>query len=112
MRRWTGPITGTEAGAHRVWRSHIGFLFDQAGITIEPLERLSDFDEQIREETPACDFAGRVGSPQTVADKIARTVEDCGINYFNGLFTFGDFTHQEVMRSVELFAGEVMPAFR
>ena len=92
--------------AHRVWRSHIGFLFDQAGITIEPLERLSDFDEQIREET----FV--VGSPQTVADKIGRTVEDCGINYFNGLFTFGDFTHQEVMRSVELFAGEVMPAFR
>ena len=92
--------------AHRVWRSHIGFLFDQAGITIEPLERLSDFDEQIREET----FV--VGSPQTVADKIARTVEDCGINYFNGLFTFGDLTHQEVMRSVELFAGEVMPSFR
>ena len=47
-----------------------------------------------------------------MADKIVRTVEDCGINYFNGLFTFGDFTHQEVMRSVELFAGEVMPAFR
>ena len=92
--------------AHGVWRTHIGFLFDLAGITIEPLERLSDFDEQIREET----FV--VGSPQTVADKIARTVEDCGINYFNGLFTFGDFTHQEVMRSVELFAGEVMPAFR
>ncbi len=92
--------------AHKIWRSHIGFLFDQAGITIEPLERLSDFDEQIREET----FI--VGSPQTVADKIVRTVEDCGINYFNGLFTFGDFTHQEVMRSVELFAGEVMTAFR
>ena len=70
------------------------------------MERLSDFDEQISEET----FI--VGSPQTVADKIVRTVEDCGINYFNGLFTFGDFTHQEVMRSVELFAGEVMPAFR
>ncbi len=92
--------------AHRVWRSHIGFLFDQAGITIEPLERLSDFDEQISQET----FI--VGSPQTVADKIVRNVEDCGINYFNGLFTFGDFTHQEVMRSVELCAEEVMPAFR
>jgi len=92
--------------AHAVWRSHIGFLFDQAGITIEPLERLSDFDEQIREET----FI--VGSPQTVADKIERTVDDCGINYFNAMFAFGDLTHQEVMRSVGRFASEVMPAFK
>ena len=96
----------TARAAHPVWRSHVGYLFDQAGITIEPLERLSNFETLIEEETLI------VGSPQTVADKIVRTVEDCGINYFTAIFAFGDITHQQVMRSAELFAKEVMPAFK
>ena len=78
--------------SHPVWRSHVGFLFDQAGITIEPLERLSHFETLIEEETLI------VGSPQTVVDKIVRTVEDCGINYFNSVFAFGNITHQQVMK--------------
>ena len=96
----------TARSAHPVWRSHVGYLFDQAGITIEPLERLTHFETLIEEETLI------VGSPQTVADKIVRTVEDCGINYFTAIFAFGDITHQQVMRSAELFAKEVMPAFK
>ena len=92
--------------AHRVWRSHIGYLFDQAGLTIEPLERLSDFDTLVEEETLLA------GSPRRIADLIVRTVDDCGVNYFNSMFAFGDLSHQEVMQSAELFATEVMPAFQ
>lgn len=35
-----------------------------------------------------------------------------GISYFSLEFAFGDMTSAEVLRSAELFATEVMPAFR
>jgi hypothetical protein len=35
-----------------------------------------------------------------------------GISHFNGSFWFGDLEHPRVLRSMELFAREVMPAFR
>jgi len=33
-----------------------------------------------------------------------------GITHFNGNFWFGDLDHARVLRSMELFAREVMPA--
>ena len=77
-------------------------------IRIGPLERLGDYDSLIEDET----FI--IEAPQRVADLIVRTVRTvrCGINYSNSLFAFGDLSHQEAMKSVDLFAQEVMPAFR
>ena len=92
--------------AHEVWRKHIGFLFDEAGITIPPLERLSKFDELMDEDV----FL--VGSPTTVTEQIERTVEQSGINYLNCLFAFGNLNHERVMRSMRLFTQEVIPAFK
>lgn len=51
------------------------------------------------------------GSPATVRDYVARIDADTGANYFVGAFQFGDLTHAESSRSLELFASEVMPAF-
>ena len=52
-----------------------------------------------------------VGSPATVRDAIGRQSEEAGTNYFVANFTFGDMGMDEVMRSVRLFAHEVLPAF-
>jgi alkanesulfonate monooxygenase SsuD/methylene tetrahydromethanopterin reductase-like flavin-dependent oxidoreductase (luciferase family) len=51
-----------------------------------------------------------VGSPRTVARQIRTMVQETGINYFLGVFNFGDLAQARVMRSLELFAAEVMPA--
>ena len=92
--------------AHKVWGEHVGFLFDEAGIKMELLDRLRDFEYQMEEETML------VGSPATVVEKIVRTVDETGgINYLNCLFAFGDMSHKQVMNSMELFTRQVMPAF-
>ena len=52
------------------------------------------------------------GSPQTVRDFIAAEIEATGANYFVPWLAFGDMTVEEALHSVDLFAREVMPAFR
>ncbi len=54
---------------------------------------------------------GIAGSPRTVRDAIVADIEATGVNYFLSWFAFGDLTLAESLRSVELFAREVMPAF-
>lgn len=50
------------------------------------------------------------GTPDAVAAKIAAVL-DTGTNLFACGFAFGDIDHSTVMRSMELFAKEVMPRF-
>ena len=52
------------------------------------------------------------GSPQTVRDFIAAEIEATAPNYFVPWLAFGDMTADEALHSVNLFAREVMPAFR
>jgi luciferase family oxidoreductase group 1 len=52
-----------------------------------------------------------IGTPDTCIRQIKRIREDVGITHFNCSFWFGDLEHARVLRSMELFAGEVMPAF-
>jgi alkanesulfonate monooxygenase SsuD/methylene tetrahydromethanopterin reductase-like flavin-dependent oxidoreductase (luciferase family) len=51
-----------------------------------------------------------VGTPDTVIRQINRVKELVGITHFNCSFWFGDMTQARVLRSMELFAKEVMPA--
>jgi alkanesulfonate monooxygenase SsuD/methylene tetrahydromethanopterin reductase-like flavin-dependent oxidoreductase (luciferase family) len=51
-----------------------------------------------------------VGSPETVRRHIQETVDETGINYFLGVFNFGDLPLDRVVSSMDLFAKEVMPA--
>jgi pimeloyl-ACP methyl ester carboxylesterase len=54
-----------------------------------------------------------VGSPAAVADRLAELYEKLGgFGQLIGLFAIGPSTHQQVMRSAELFASDVMPALR
>jgi alkanesulfonate monooxygenase SsuD/methylene tetrahydromethanopterin reductase-like flavin-dependent oxidoreductase (luciferase family) len=52
-----------------------------------------------------------IGTPDTVIRQITRIREHVGISHFNCSFWFGDLEHARVLRSMELFARDVMPAF-
>ena len=49
-------------------------------------------------------------SPATVADVLSRQIAESSTNYLVGQFAFGDLSLEEMLRSVKLFAAEVMPA--
>jgi len=51
------------------------------------------------------------GDPAGARAWVAEHAATAGINYFSLEFAFGDMTSAEVLRSAELFATEVMPAF-
>lgn len=51
-----------------------------------------------------------IGTPDTVIRQIRRIREAVGITHFNSSFWFGDLEQARVLRSMELFAREVMPA--
>ena len=44
-----------------------------------------------------------VGSPETVARKIADTVRTLGIQRFDMKFSTGTLSHEKMMRSIELY---------
>ena len=52
-----------------------------------------------------------IGTPDTCIRQIRRIRELVGITHFNCSFWIGDLEHARVLRSMELFAREVMPAF-
>jgi luciferase family oxidoreductase group 1 len=52
-----------------------------------------------------------IGTPDTVIRQITRVQEMVGITHFNCSFWFGDIEHPRIMKSMELFAKEVAPAF-
>ncbi|HEU4369546.1 MAG TPA: LLM class flavin-dependent oxidoreductase [Methylomirabilota bacterium] len=52
-----------------------------------------------------------IGTPDTCIRQVRRLQDLVGITHFNCSFWFGDLEHARVLRSMELFAREVMPAF-
>jgi alkanesulfonate monooxygenase SsuD/methylene tetrahydromethanopterin reductase-like flavin-dependent oxidoreductase (luciferase family) len=92
--------------AYPRWRNSFRWLFARHGteprimaIYPETFDGLAAFDN------------GVAGSPKTVRDFIAAEIAATGANYLLSWFAFGDMTLAESLRSVELFAREVMPAF-
>ena len=53
-----------------------------------------------------------VGSPETVARKIAATVRDLGASRFDLKYSAGTLPHEKMMRSIELYGREVIPRVR
>ena len=50
-----------------------------------------------------------VGSPETVARKIAGTVQALGIQRFDFKYSTGPLSHETLMHSIELYGTKVMP---
>jgi probable LLM family oxidoreductase len=53
-----------------------------------------------------------VGSPQTVAAKIARTASILGADRFDLKYSSGRLPHAKLMRSIELYGSKVIPMVR
>ncbi|MFQ6027834.1 MAG: LLM class flavin-dependent oxidoreductase [Dehalococcoidia bacterium] len=85
------------------WLHNISYLWDKAGVGL-PVK--VDFDDWLAKEVIIA------GSPQSVREQVQRTVVESGINYFCAIFAWGDLTHEQVMRSMQLFSEEVIPAFQ
>jgi alkanesulfonate monooxygenase SsuD/methylene tetrahydromethanopterin reductase-like flavin-dependent oxidoreductase (luciferase family) len=88
------------------WRHHMGLLWHEYNIPF-PLEASLPPDfATVLERGDAV-----AGSPATVRDFIANEIAETGVNYYVCDFAFGTISLDEAMRSTELFAREVMPAF-
>jgi alkanesulfonate monooxygenase SsuD/methylene tetrahydromethanopterin reductase-like flavin-dependent oxidoreductase (luciferase family) len=64
---------------------------------------LADFDARLEEGLHI------VGSPDTVKKRVREHMQITGSNYFVGSFCFGTLTTAQTLRSLRLFAEEVMP---
>jgi alkanesulfonate monooxygenase SsuD/methylene tetrahydromethanopterin reductase-like flavin-dependent oxidoreductase (luciferase family) len=64
---------------------------------------LADFDARM------ADGLHVVGSPDTVKRQVQEHLQTTGANYFVGSFFFGTLTSEQTLRSMRLFAEEVMP---
>ncbi|WP_158818350.1 LLM class flavin-dependent oxidoreductase [Methylocapsa sp. S129] len=53
-----------------------------------------------------------VGSPQTVARKIAATAEALGISRFTMKYSAGALSHEKLARCIQLYGGSVIPLVR
>jgi len=92
--------------AYLPWRESFFWLFERHGTAPRITAALPPtFDELMAIGN------GVAGSPQTVRNWIREEAAYTGVNYFVSWFAFGDLTLAESMRSVELFAKDVMPAF-
>lgn len=64
------------------------------------------------EATAGPDGALFVGSPDTVAAKIARVVRELGLSRFDMKYSSGPMPHRQLMSSIGLYGSEVIPKVR
>jgi alkanesulfonate monooxygenase SsuD/methylene tetrahydromethanopterin reductase-like flavin-dependent oxidoreductase (luciferase family) len=53
-----------------------------------------------------------VGPPNTVVEKVQEAIAATGMNYLLCIFSFGNLPAQAALRSLEMFASEVMPRLK
>jgi probable LLM family oxidoreductase len=64
------------------------------------------------EREAGADGALFVGSPETVAAKIARTIKALGLTRFDMKYSNGTLPHDKMMKSIELYGTKVVPLVR
>ena len=87
-----------DANLAQLWRAH----------GVEPVGSPSmkgDFDRAVAVDVLLA------GTPRDVVAHIRKLQADAHIDYCVGAFAWGDLQHAEVMSSLALFVGEVMPHF-
>lgn len=89
---------------HRDWFA--GFIHLWRAFQDPTYEARGDFDRAL---TGGALIAG---SPETVRAEIATLIEEAGCNYLVLAFHWGSMSQDQALRSLKLFTGEVMPAFR
>jgi alkanesulfonate monooxygenase SsuD/methylene tetrahydromethanopterin reductase-like flavin-dependent oxidoreductase (luciferase family) len=92
--------------AYPPWRTSFRWLFNRHGAEPRVIGIYPETFDGLMELGN-----GIAGSPATVRDFIAAEVAATGANYVVSWLAFGTMTLAESLRSTELFAKEVMPAF-
>jgi alkanesulfonate monooxygenase SsuD/methylene tetrahydromethanopterin reductase-like flavin-dependent oxidoreductase (luciferase family) len=83
---------------------NLGYLWQKFNVPMPPGVSSGSFESAAAGHRYA-------GDPAGARAWVAEHAAVAGINYFSLEFAFGDMTSAEVLRSAELFATEVMPAF-
>jgi len=90
------------------YQSYLAFV-ERIWVTREPVHPKRRIDlggERLLESVAIC------GSPAEVADRIAATCEALGLDVHLSMFDLGGLPEDELQRTLELFAAEVLPALR
>jgi alkanesulfonate monooxygenase SsuD/methylene tetrahydromethanopterin reductase-like flavin-dependent oxidoreductase (luciferase family) len=121
-------VAETDERAHREGRPHLEWLFHK-GLKQSPQvvappgymspsslrgllrQGMKPFSQLTYEEFLTEGYAV-VGSPDTVTARLRELHGELDFGHLLGLFGIGDVTHEQTVRSMELFASEVMPALR
>jgi alkanesulfonate monooxygenase SsuD/methylene tetrahydromethanopterin reductase-like flavin-dependent oxidoreductase (luciferase family) len=87
--------------AYKAFLDSFGYLWT---LHNDPRIRRGDWDEFVA-------IGGiYVGSPATVRQRVQEALTVTGANYFAGAFAFGNLTAEQSLRSLQLFAEQVIPA--
>jgi alkanesulfonate monooxygenase SsuD/methylene tetrahydromethanopterin reductase-like flavin-dependent oxidoreductase (luciferase family) len=102
-----GYVANTDAQACEEFWPHYKRMRDRIGAERgwPPIER-TKFEAEVERGSLY------VGSPDTVAHKIAMTVKDLGIERFDLRYSVGPLPNEKLLRSIELYGTEVIPLVR
>ena len=120
-RRAAAAGTSTEEEARRVAEPAIALNMDMTDWRrsinrgSEVNQKLEDFRRAGGPTGPTYEYLAEkraiIGTPEQCVAKI-REFQEQGIEYFGCNFDFGGMPQEQVLRSMKLFAHEVMPAFQ
>ena len=102
-----GFIADTDDEAAELYFEHHRAMRDRIGAERGwPLSTPAEFRNEIQHGSLY------LGSPETVARKIAATVATLGIRRFDLKYSAGTLPHEHMMRSIELYGTKVIPMVR
>jgi probable LLM family oxidoreductase len=103
-----GHVAATDEQARtELWPHYAAMINRIGGERGWPPVSRAQFDREAGEDGALC-----VGSPDTVAAKIARTVRALGLSRFNLKYSAGTLPHAAMMNSIELIGAQVAPRLR
>jgi alkanesulfonate monooxygenase SsuD/methylene tetrahydromethanopterin reductase-like flavin-dependent oxidoreductase (luciferase family) len=113
-------VAETEEQAHRDAREALNWTLDintwrrEFAVGSEVYQSLADYRQTRTTFPPTYDYLAQnrafIGTPDQCAAQI-RALHDAGVRYFGCNFAFGGLDHARQVKSMELFAREVMPRF-
>ena len=113
-------VAETEEQAHREARDALNWTLDintwrrEFSVGSEVYESMADYLNRRTELPPSYEYLAEnrafIGSPDQCAAKI-QELYDAGVRYLGCNFAFGGLDQSKQLKSMELFAKEVMPRF-
>jgi probable LLM family oxidoreductase len=96
-----------EQAREELWPHHAALMTRIGAERGWPPATRAQFDREAGPDGALC-----VGSPETVARKIAATVQTLGLSHFNMKYSNGTLPHKLQMASIELYGTQVAPRVR